>query len=104
MRRLRPSSEAEMVALFLRTELSAARFRDALIAPLERAGVPERVATNPNLEDDAEHQARQRLLTQHRDYATRSGLFDGFPHEVRWEWMTITPAGLARGRAISDAE
>jgi hypothetical protein len=29
MRRLRPSSEAEMVALFLRTELPAARFRQA---------------------------------------------------------------------------
>jgi len=35
MRWLRPSSEAEMVALFLRTELPAARFRDTLRALLE---------------------------------------------------------------------
>ena len=40
MRRLRPSSEAEMVALFLRTELPAARFRDTLRALLERDGLP----------------------------------------------------------------
>src|SRR5260370_23662354 len=75
MRRLRPSSEAEMVALFLRTELPAARFRDKLQALLERAGLPERVITDPDLDDDAENQARLRLLTQHREYGTRTGLF-----------------------------
>jgi hypothetical protein len=58
MRRIRPSSEAEMVALFLRTELSATRFRDALRALLERAGLPERVVTDPDLDDPAENQAR----------------------------------------------
>ena len=45
MRWLRPSSEAEMVALFLRTELPAARFREALRALLQRNGLPERVIT-----------------------------------------------------------
>ena len=98
MRRLRPSSEAEMVALFLRTELPAARFRDKLQALLERAGLPERVITDPDLDDDAENQARLRLLTEHREYGTRTGLFDGFPDDVRWQWMAITPAELARVR------
>jgi len=44
MRRLGPSSEAEMVALFLRTELPVARSRDDLRALLERARLSERVA------------------------------------------------------------
>ena len=100
MRWLRPSSEAEMVALFLRTELPAARFRDALRALLQRNGLPERVITDPDLDDDAENQARLRLLTQHREYGTRTGLFDGFPHDVRWQWMAITPAELATVRYI----
>ena len=95
MRRLRPSSEAEMVALFLRTELTAARFRDKLQALLERDGLPEHVITDPDLDDDAENQARLRMLTQHREYGTRTGLFDGFPDDVRWQWMAITPAELA---------
>jgi hypothetical protein len=85
MRRLRPSSEAEMIAVFLRTELPAARFRDKLRALLDQAGLPERVVTVPNLDDAAENQARERLLTEHREYGTRSGLFDGFPHDVCWE-------------------
>lgn len=100
MRRLRPSNEAEMVALFLRTELPAARFQDKLRALLERDGLPERVVTAPNLDDDAENQARLRLLTQHRDYGTRTELFDGFPDDVCWQWMAITPAELARVRFI----
>jgi len=100
MRWLRPSSEAEMVALFLRTELPAARFRDKLRALLEREGLPERVITDPDLDDDAENQARLRLLTQHREYGTRAGLFDGFPDDVRWQWMAITPTELATVRYV----
>jgi hypothetical protein len=100
MRRLRPGSEAEMVALFLRTELPAARSRDDLRALLERACLAERVVTDPVLGDDAENQARLRLLTRHRGYGTRTELYDGFPYDVRWQWMAITPAELARVRYI----
>ena len=70
MRRLRPSSEAEMVALFLRTELPAARFRDTLRDLLDQAGLPGRVITDPNLDDPAENQARAQILTRHRGYGT----------------------------------
>src|SRR6516165_11342569 len=100
MRWLRPSSEAEMVALFLRTELPAARFRDTLRALLQSHGLPESVITTPDLGDAAENQARLRLLTEHREYGTRTGLFEGFPNDVRWQWMAITPAELARVRYI----
>jgi hypothetical protein len=100
MRRVRPSSEAEMVALFLRTELPAARFRDNLQALLQSHGLPERVVTDPDLGDDAENRARLQLLTEHRAYSTRTGLFDGFPDDVSWQWMAITPAELARVRYI----
>ena len=89
-----------MVALFLRTELPAARFRNKLQALLDQAGLPERLITAPNLDDPAENQAREQLLTQHREYGTRTGLFHGFPHDVRWEWMAITPAELATVRYV----
>jgi hypothetical protein len=98
MRRLRPDSEAEMVALFLRTELPAARFRDTLQALLDQAGLPGLLVTAPSLDDPAENQAREQLLTRHRGYGTRTGLFEGFPHDVCWEWTAITPAELATVR------
>jgi len=100
MRWLGPSSEAEMVALFLRTELPAARFRDTLRALLESHGLPESVITTPDLADDAENQARLRLLTEHREYGTRTGLFEDFPDDVSWQWMAIAPAELATVRYI----
>ena len=89
-----------MVALFLRTELPAARSRDDLRALLEQARLSERVVTPPGLDDDAENQARLRLLTRHRGYGTRTELFDGFPYDARWQWMAITAAQLAWVRYI----
>jgi len=47
MRPLRASSEAEMVALFLRTELFSGRFGAEIRALLDRDGVPERVVAAP---------------------------------------------------------
>lgn len=45
--RRRPGSEAEMVALFLRTELASAHFGDGIRALLERDGLPDRILTVP---------------------------------------------------------
>jgi len=100
MRWLRSGSEAEMIALFLRTELPSDRWRDRLQTLLQRAGLPERLVTDPDLHDEAENQARLRLLTAHRDYGTRTNYFDGFPDEISWQWMAITAAELTRVRYI----
>jgi hypothetical protein len=72
MRWLRSSGEAEMVAVFLRTELPSHRWKDDLRALLGRAGPPDRVITAPDLGDHAENQARLRLLTEHRGYGARA--------------------------------
>ncbi len=100
MRRLRPSSEDEMIALFLRTELASDRWRDTLHELLDRAGLPECVITDPHLDDPAENGARRQLLTGHRGYGTRTDYFPGFPDDVCWEWMGITPAELSAVRYI----
>jgi hypothetical protein len=100
VRRLRPSSENEKIALFLRTELASDLWRDTLRELLGRTGLPERVITTPNLDDPAENQARWQLLTGHRGYGSRDDYFDGFPDDVRWEWMGITPAEIAAVRYI----
>jgi hypothetical protein len=100
MRLLRPSSEAEMIALFLRTELPSNRWQDDLRALLKRAGLPEHVITAPDLGDDVENRARLRLLTEHRGYGTRTDYFPGFPDDVCWQWMAVTPTELATVRYI----
>jgi hypothetical protein len=79
----------------LRTELYSDRFGAEIRALLERDGIPERVVTAPDLGDQAGNQVRQRLLTEQRD-----DYFDGFPSDVRWQWIAITPAELATVRYI----
>ena len=101
MRQIRSSSEVEMVALFLRTELPSARFRDDLIRLLRLAGLPERLVTDPDLDDPAENEARRQLLVSHRgDWRSGTGMFQGFPAHLSWEWLALTPAELRRVRYI----
>ncbi len=52
MRRLLASSEAEMVALFLRTELFSDRYGPVIRALMECDGVLEQVVTASDLSDD----------------------------------------------------
>ena len=38
--------------------------------------------------------------SEHRGYGTCTELFDGFPDDVCWQWIAITPAELAQVRFI----
>lgn len=100
MRVLGPSSEDEMVAVFLRGELGSSRFGRAIHEALTRADAPVRVVTNPELTDGGENQLRRRLLTETRAYDTRDGVFGGFPDDVRWERIALARSELADVRYI----
>jgi len=100
VRRCRSATEDEMVALFLRTEITAVRFRADLLECLEQTGLPERILTEPDLSDAAENRARKELLARHRGYGRNEGFFEGFPANVRWEWEALTPEEVARVKYI----
>jgi len=100
MRRCRSASEDEMVALFLRTEISAVRFRAALLEHLEQAGLPERVLTEPDLSSEAENRARKELLGRYRGYGREEGYLGDFPSDLRWEWAKLTLDELVRVKYI----
>jgi hypothetical protein len=86
VRVVRPSSEAEMVATFLRGELDSERFGPAI-----RAEIDERLLLEPNLEDEEENALRRAALEATRAYERREGLFHGFPDDVRWERVALAP-------------
>ena len=100
MRIIGPSSEEEMVAVFLRGELSSDRFAAGIRQALHGAGAGERFVTTPDLADAAENALRMRILGQTRRYARRAGLFGGFPHDVRWERVALSPDELLSVRYI----
>jgi hypothetical protein len=100
VRILAESSEAEMVACFLRGELSSERFGDGIRAALAAAGQPEALVTQPDILDDDANAARRAILATTRGFGEDRELFIDFPRRVRWVRALLTPAELARVRYI----
>jgi hypothetical protein len=100
MRVIGPSSEVEMIAVFLRGELDSDRFGGAIRGALARAGTQDDVVTMPDLGDEAENAVRRLLLTETRAYGTRDGVFSGFPDDVRWQRVVLAREELVAVRYI----
>jgi hypothetical protein len=62
MREVAEISEDEMIATFLRGELTSERFGDDVRAALASSGLDERVLVDVDLTDEEENGARRRLL------------------------------------------
>lgn len=84
MRILRPATEDEVIAVFLRAELGSERYGEVLQNFLHRDGVDPDVLARPNLSDSVGNRYRRALLDEHRGFERRIGLFDGFPARVAW--------------------
>jgi hypothetical protein len=89
-----------MIALFLGTELASIRHGPRLRELLDGHGLPEHIVVAPDLTDPTESARRRQLLDMYRGYDSRVGLFAGFPNDVRWEWVTLTPSELLRVKYI----
>lgn len=59
---LRESSEEEMIACFLRGELSSERFAPAICEQLATSSRPEELLTEPDLTDPQANDARRNIL------------------------------------------
>jgi hypothetical protein len=81
---LRPTSEDEMIAVFLRAELDSSRYGKTLRGYVERDGREPDVLRRPDLDDPEANSYRRGLLEEYRAYERRDGLFGGFPRQVDW--------------------
>jgi hypothetical protein len=101
MRLLRPASEEEMVASFLRAEVASGRYGEKLRALLARDGRPESVLRHPDLGSSDECRYRRALFDEHRAYDRREGLFLGCPEHVEWHRAALQPDELLAIRYIN---
>ena len=90
MRLIRPISENEMVAVFLRTEIESPRWRKQIEKVLARDGREADVIRSPDLADPEANAYRRRVLDEYRAYEQRDGLFGGFPDDVEWHRASLT--------------
>jgi hypothetical protein len=95
VRIVRPASEAEVVATFLRGELESPRWGEGLRALLAEDGLDASV-----LDDPAADSYRAGLLDRHRGWLRRRGLFDGLPERIEWARAALSPAEVLAIRFI----
>jgi hypothetical protein len=92
------SSDDEMIATFLRGELSSERFGGDIRTCLASLGQPEQLITCPNLSDAPANTARRRVLAATRGYGGDQALFTDFPAQVTWIRAILGADDLARVR------
>jgi hypothetical protein len=90
MKLLRPISEDEMIATFLRAELHSGRYGERLRGFLVRGGRDETVFRTPDLASPDENAYRRAILEEHRAYERREGLFLDFPEKVKWHRAALS--------------
>lgn len=113
MRTVRPSSEAEMVALFLATEYPSPRTHQQILQVLRREGWPPSLIEQPNLRDGQENAQRRSILGAYRGYGQNTdyfeglpldvqymGYFEGFPLDVQWERALLSRRELEQVKYI----
>ena len=96
-----PSSEAAMIATFLRAEIASPRYDAAILALLVRDSVDRATIDAPDLADDMANGYRRALLGELRGYDQNRELFVNFPLRVRWQRAILTRAELAIVRFIA---
>ena len=100
MRLLRPTSEDEMIAVFLKSEIASQRFGQKLIALLERDGKDCSIVEAPDIHNIAENAYRRQLLGDFRGYGQNRNLFENFPEQVSWYRITLDREEVAKIKYI----
>src|SRR5438874_2213987 len=90
MRKIRDSSEDEMIAVYLQTEANSTRFRADIVAYMQQERIDPRMLHVPDWRNAQENALRRAILGVHRGYGRNQGYFKGFPADVRWERVALT--------------
>ncbi|MGW1347370.1 hypothetical protein ACWCOV_40400 [Kribbella sp. NPDC002412] len=100
MRIIEASSEDEMVASFLLGELGSERFGSNLLRALAELGLPTTLVTDAKLADAEANELRRQVLGDFRGYRQNRELFTGFPDDVTWQRVALSPVELLDVRYI----
>ena len=100
MRHLAQITEHEMVATFLKAEITSERFGSEIRALLQRDRRNRKIIDSPNTDNPAENAYRIRLLGDFRGYKQNRDLFESFPEQMSWHRFALSPEELARVRYV----
>lgn len=94
---LGPASADDMVLAFLQAEVESPRYRHYLARAAQRLGVDVRsLVSSADIHDAQQNAERRALLGLFRGYERNTLLFPGFPADVSWRWVSVTPTEIAQ--------
>jgi pimeloyl-ACP methyl ester carboxylesterase len=96
------ATEEEMVASFLRAEISSVRWARTILSLLQQYGLNRQLIDAPDLENVTENVARATILGDYRGYGQGHDLFQDYPPlgTVRWQWVALSGEDVAQVRYI----
>jgi hypothetical protein len=95
VRLLYPTTEADMVAVFLKTEIASTRFAHQILALLARDDKNRALVETPDITNLEENAYRRQLLASYRAY-----IFEELPTQVAWYRALLDREALANIRYI----
>jgi hypothetical protein len=95
MRLLRPTTEDDMIAVYLKAEIVSERFGHLIVTQLERDGGSRTLVDTPDITNLAENAYRRQLLGNYRAY-----VFEELPAHIAWYRALLTREEVAKVRYI----
>ena len=89
MRKIKPSSENEMVCEFLKMEIDSDRYRENIEAVLKEMRVSRDIITNGNIISEQENTLRAEILGRFRGWRNAE-LFENFPEILSGSGLSLT--------------
>jgi hypothetical protein len=100
MRSLQPITEDEMIAVFLKGEITSERFGQEIRTLLYNDGKDFSIVEIPNINNVAHNVYRRQLLGKFRGYGQNCNLFENFPEQVSWYRVELDREEVAKIRYI----
>jgi len=85
MKKIKPSSENEMVYEFLKMEINSDRYREQIEDILNEMQVNRDIIINGNIISEQENALRAEILKRFRGWRDEE-LFENFPSNIEWVW------------------
>lgn len=89
MKILGKSSENEMIALFLKGELTSKRFSKELLKIISDFNVNLNTISIYDLNNKTDNDLRKLVLRLYRGYGDNKEIFTNFPTEIDWYWCRL---------------
>lgn len=96
MKKIRDSSENEMVSEFLKAEIESPRFKKYILPYLEKRQINPSIIEKPNLSNQEENEIRKAVLGSYRGYKKDTRLFHWFPENIRWELISLNKQDIQK--------